>query len=151
VLLVPYRGTRLYHYGWRRLCQEWALLHTVLDPARRREAAALEPDRGERPSGRSRSLRGAVTRVLATPSTRERTADAAEAPSWEAAWHAATPVPPDPMQVAGDELDGEVRGATFLLPAASPISIPAASSSEPQTLRQIRARGQARAREGRRF
>jgi hypothetical protein len=153
VLLLPYRGMRLWQYSWLRLRQGWAIALARLLPERREAVARLAarldgiaPDLAGHAANASNSAR---TRPLAAVRTKVLP-PLAEPPTWEDALEAARGQAPgspgarppswpggltaDQLRaaLAGDELDGVAK--TRPLPSSSPASLPAL-----RTLREIRA------------
>lgn len=157
VLVLPYRGMRLWRWGWLRLGHSGAVLLAWLHPARRRQLVTLTTRLGEEgrtPRQHPAAVRpGAETRPLPRSASLEgRSQDGS--PSWATAWPASAarpaqhpssapagwdaarrPAPggrPDARALCGDELDG--------MPVSAVEAPPARLDDRPSlTLGQIRA------------
>jgi hypothetical protein len=158
--VLPYRGMRVWKWGWLRLEHDGAVLLTYLLPARRRQLAALaarlrevgpsaEPEPADlAPEGVSQPA------PLLSLGTETRDWN----PAWTAAWRAAGTVPesltpPAPggkptvplALLAGDEGDGMLppvsRPARVSGPLAPPAPVPRQVDWSTLTLGQIRAWG----------
>lgn len=156
ILMLPYRGLRLWQYSWRRLCQGWAIVLARLHPERRQQLALLfarlDPTLPDQSADMPAACRLEDTRRL-PPAVTRRLRPADDPPRWDDAWQAAAWAQPPsrasllslalpllpPAQLTaslpGDELDGSPPmsgGQAQRSPGAG-------ISPQMLTLRQIRA------------
>ena len=150
IAVLPYRGMRLWQWGWLRLGHGGAVLLAYTQPARRQQLAQLAArfseaaPRAELPGAAA----GPADMPRPAPSTMPPGGDTSSwNPAWTAAWHASAAVPVQrSTQIAGDEGDGMLPRAGT--PPADPFPAVSAAASGRQwtwstlTLGQIRAWGQ---------
>ncbi len=159
--VLPYRGMRVWKWGWLRLEHAGAVLLTYLLPARRRELAALAarlrevvPSSETEPADLAPEEAPPPAPFVLSLGTDTRDWN----PAWTAAWRAAAAVPESltpsapsgkptvPLALlAGDEGDGMLppvcRPARVFGPLAAPAPAPRQVDWSTLTLGQIRAWG----------